>query len=159
MYRFATNVGARSPAARPMDGSFFRARREGPNRPPVFAPSSGEESAPRGLRNRRSARGDAQLRKDVRHVTMDRVLADKELFGNVLIVEAAGDQAQHFDLAPGEPGAMGGGVARGPGSSRWCEGVQKRAGPRDLQLGVKLRQQIDRPPGLLRRGIDSAERG
>ena len=68
--------------------------------------SSGiQNSPPRSLGDGRGPRGDAQLAKDVGEMTMDRVVAHEESFGDRLIVEAVGDEAQHFDFALGQAAA------------------------------------------------------
>jgi len=49
-----------------------------------------------------SSRGDADLGEDVRQVPRDRLVAEDERGGDLLVGVAGGDEAQHLDLTGGK---------------------------------------------------------
>src|SRR6478735_10168268 len=62
-----------------------------------------EEFLAHGVHDRFHPRVQLQLLQDVAHVVLHRVLTDEQLPGRVPVVHSLGDQAEHLELALGEP--------------------------------------------------------
>jgi hypothetical protein len=83
-------------------------------------------------------------------MAMDRMLADEQPFADRLIVQAVGDEFEHFDLASAQAGLRRARFFR----RRRCNGVKRhehRSGSRHFQFGVKLRPQVDGALGFVAR--------
>src|ERR1051326_924910 len=74
---------------RPSVGSFFGRGRNGPFGP---APSDLKQSPPAGLGDGGGAGRDAQLAEDVGKMTVDGVVADEQLLGDLLVVVSRSDE-------------------------------------------------------------------
>src|SRR3954470_17039672 len=75
----------------------------------------GDETALVGEDDRLHAVAQAELGQHVGDVGLDRVLAEHELRGDLGVGQAAGDEAQHLELARGELGGGGGDRSGGGG--------------------------------------------
>src|SRR6266508_6363827 len=76
--------------------------------------------------DRLDAVAQPELAQDARHVRLDRRLAEKQALGQLGVREAAGQQAQHLELALGERGELRRRLA-GRGRQRLREAVQQPA--------------------------------
>jgi len=70
---------------------------------PVFEAG---DALPQGIEGGLGAAAEVQLAQDLAHVGADRRFADGELFGDLAVGPAPGDQLQHLDLALGEQRAL-----------------------------------------------------
>src|SRR5579872_920394 len=110
--------------------------------------STGLEQAAAGrLGDGGGARRDTEFAEDVGDVSVDGVVAEKETFGDVLIVQPPGDQAEHFDLARAESRGVLARPRRGwllrvarVRRGRVVRGELPRA--RRLDLGVQFGEQV-----------------
>src|SRR5687767_725971 len=67
--------------------------------PPMAEPKRLNQAVLVGVCRGRRARRNVELREDVAHVPVDRLLAQEQLFRDRLVGLAAGDEAQHLELA------------------------------------------------------------
>ena len=107
-----------------------------------------QEAVLHGEQGRPGPGGDPGLGVDVLDVVADRLGGDPQRRGDLLVEPAAGDQAQHLDLAVGETGRV-----RGRSRQTWLAG----GGQHGVDLDPSEAPGVD-VGGELRRGVARSQR-
>src|SRR6478735_8965730 len=109
-----------------------------------------EELLAHGVHDGLHAGVELQLLQDVADVVLDRVLGDEQLLGDLTVVEPLGDEAQHLELAIGEPQGR---ALLALGLRHLLELVDELDGHGGADQGLALVDHADRLGDLLDGGV------
>src|SRR5881275_456615 len=92
-------------------------------------------------------------------MTMDGMVADEQLLGDLGVRQAVGDEPEDFELAAGQPAVVAP-ARRWPGDiARLRQRIEQPTRARYLELGLQLGEQFDRAARFHGGLVDAVECG